>query len=379
MSAPSRSEDGTDDPLRHPKRQARRPASVEDERAFAHAPPTAPGTAPAMAPGIGGPNIAPPPSRQRPFEGDVAIKDLRHRLALDPDLIPRPPMRLPRRRALPWIGRLLFVLIVAAAVAFAVTLVTRPPEPRNEPGGTGGTGGIGGAVAPLLERLSRPAASVQPARLVVESQRAFANEPLALGVSLSDAAGDESLTVVGLANGTTLSAGQPLGASGWQVPARDLGKAFAYAPKDFVGIMDAAVDLRSARDRLMDSRLLRLEWMPKQESRLAPPLPQLDQSKLAPIIHALAPEEIAMLMTRGEDFLKNGDIAAARLLLRRAAYAGNARAALTLGATFDPAFLAEQGVLGLAGDVAQARVWYERAAELGSREALHRLERLTGK
>jgi len=337
------------------------------------APPTVPRPTrgPAMAPGLGGPNIAPSVARERAFEGDVAIKNLRDQLSRDPDLVPRPPIRRPRRRALPWIGRLLFVLLVAAAVAFIAMLLMAPSRPRSD------ASGLAEAVAPLLERWSRPPPSPPPPRLVVESQRAFANEPLALGVSLADASGGETLTVVGLMSGTTLSAGQPVGATGWQVPARDLDKALAYAPKDFVGVMDAAVDLRSARDRLVDSRLVRLEWLPKNELR--PALPQLDQSRLAPVIHELPPDEIAMLMARGEHFLRNGDIAAARPLLRRAAYAGDARAALALGASFDPAVLAEQGVLGMSGDPAQARIWYERAAELGASEALQRLERLTGK
>jgi hypothetical protein len=39
--------------------------------------------APPMAPGIGGHNIDLPPPRSRPFEGDVAIKDLKRRLSLD--------------------------------------------------------------------------------------------------------------------------------------------------------------------------------------------------------------------------------------------------------------------------------------------------------
>jgi TPR repeat protein len=40
--------------------------------------------------------------------------------------------------------------------------------------------------------------------------------------------------------------------------------------------------------------------------------------------------------------------------------------------------LAELGVLGFAADPAQARVWYQRALELGSREASGRLDRLAG-
>ena len=50
----------------------------------------------------------------------------------------------------------------------------------------------------------------------------------------------------------------------------------------------------------------------------------------------LGPDEIATLVKRGKDHLMNGDISSARLLLRRAAEAGNAEAALALGSTFDP-------------------------------------------
>ena len=400
MSAPIRSEDGNVDPLLYALRRARRSPPAEADPStfahgpptvpgladaavvaprFAHAPPTAPGTMtahptapsldpPLMAPGIGGPNIGLSP-RQRAFEGDLAVKDLRRRLSLDPDpdLVPLPPVRRRRGSAIPWIGRLLFVLIVAATVGFVVTLVTIPREARKD------ASPLAGVVAPLVENLSRSAPPVPPARLVVESQRGFTNEPIPLGVSLNGASGEETLTMVGLANGTRLSAGAALGLTGWQMSARDVGTAFAYAPKDFVGVMDAAIDVRSARDRLVDSQFMRLEWLPKKETRLTP---RPDQPKPPPAIQQIDPEEIATLTKRGEDFLKSGDIVSARLLLRRAASAGNARAALTLGVTFDPVFLAEQGVLGFAPDVAQAREWYERAAELGSAEAQRRLDRL---
>jgi TPR repeat protein len=90
----------------------------------------------------------------------------------------------------------------------------------------------------------------------------------------------------------------------------------------------------------------------------------------------LSAEEIATLVRRADDFLKMGDISAARLALRRAANSGHAPAALVLGMTYDPQFLAEQGVIGFAPEPAQARTWYERAVALGSTEAARRLERL---
>ena len=90
----------------------------------------------------------------------------------------------------------------------------------------------------------------------------------------------------------------------------------------------------------------------------------------------LPPTEIAMLLQRGQDMLKSGDIAAARLLFRRAADAGDSEAAFKLASTFDPIVLREVGIMGFAPDVTQALSWYEKASALGSQEARHRIERL---
>ena len=87
-------------------------------------------------------------------------------------------------------------------------------------------------------------------------------------------------------------------------------------------------------------------------------------------------EEIAALINRGTDSLKSGDLVSARLLLRRAAEAGSASAALMLGTTFDPLVIQQLGAIGVVPDVAQARQWYEKAAELGSDAASQRLAKL---
>ena len=86
--------------------------------------------------------------------------------------------------------------------------------------------------------------------------------------------------------------------------------------------------------------------------------------------------EVAMFVTRGKEFLKDGDLASARLLFQRAAAAGNAEAAFSLGTTFDPLFIRRMGVVGMEPDVARAREWYERAAELGSADASQQLATL---
>jgi hypothetical protein len=86
--------------------------------------------------------------------------------------------------------------------------------------------------------------------------------------------------------------------------------------------------------------------------------------------------EIMTLLKRGADFLRSGDFASARLLLRRAAEAGNAEAALALGSTYDPLMLRQLRAIGIAPDVAQARQWYQTAAELGASAAQQRLAKL---
>jgi len=89
-----------------------------------------------------------------------------------------------------------------------------------------------------------------------------------------------------------------------------------------------------------------------------------------------------------------GDIPNARLVLQQAAQFDNATAALELGATYDPTILeslkapvqtqkapvqvvvAPVSPLTDMADIRMARLWYEKAKDLGSTDAAARLERL---
>lgn len=104
----------------------------------------------------------------------------------------------------------------------------------------------------------------------------------------------------------------------------------------------------------------------------AQPTPVLGGSAVSPVDSQV---NIA-LIERGTAFLKRGDLASARLLLRRAADAGSAEAALMLGSTFDPLTIQQLDVIGVEPDVARARQWYQKAAELGSDVAAQRLAKL---
>jgi hypothetical protein len=103
-----------------------------------------------------------------------------------------------------------------------------------------------------------------------------------------------------------------------------------------------------------------------------PPAPE-------PSIHHLDPDAIASLLKRADALVASGDVAAARLVLRRAADAGDAHAAMTLAETYDPAVLEKLGVHGVVPDLAMARSWYEKARAFGSAEAPRRLETLASK
>jgi TPR repeat protein len=105
--------------------------------------------------------------------------------------------------------------------------------------------------------------------------------------------------------------------------------------------------------------------------QLTPPQQQDDHPTLR-----LDDAEIAVLIERGKDFLKNGDFASARLLLRRAADGGSADAAMALATTFDPVVLARLGAIGATADITKAREWYQRAIDLGSTAASQQLAKL---
>jgi TPR repeat protein len=87
-----------------------------------------------------------------------------------------------------------------------------------------------------------------------------------------------------------------------------------------------------------------------------------------PIQHSPLSAETLAQLARGDSLMGAGDVAAARLFYERAAAAGNGEAALRLGETYDLAFLRRIHA-AIQGDHAQAAYWYRRAVELGQSEA----------
>jgi len=98
-----------------------------------------------------------------------------------------------------------------------------------------------------------------------------------------------------------------------------------------------------------------------------------------PAVPSFSGAEIAALLARGDWLFATGDVASARLLYERAAAVGEARAAVKLGETFDPAFLSRLSLRGMRADSDMAVFWYRRARDLGASDAGNRLIRLEAK
>jgi hypothetical protein len=111
----------------------------------------------------------------------------------------------------------------------------------------------------------------------------------------------------------------------------------------------------------------------------APGLPVTAAPRAVKTVRQLDPEAVKLLMQQGEQFVAAGDLVTARLVFQRAAEAGDATAALAMGATYDPIVLAKLGARGIGADVDKARNWYQKAQEFGSAEAPHRIEMLANR
>jgi hypothetical protein len=91
----------------------------------------------------------------------------------------------------------------------------------------------------------------------------------------------------------------------------------------------------------------------------------------------MSSELVMAFQKRGDEMLSIGDIAGARLFYERAGASGYAPAATSAGKTHDPMFLKETGARGIQPDPEKAAEWYRKAIKLGDVEAEARLKRLT--
>jgi hypothetical protein len=145
--------------------------------------------------------------------------------------------------------------------------------------------------------------------------------------------------------------------------------ALAAAPAIPPSRDEIALALKAAHQNLAPAEI-------QQPAVAAAPVVAAAPIAATPPVRRLDADELTTLMTRGKALLASGDIPPARLLLERAAEAGEASAALMLAQTYDPTVLGTQDIRNITPDPAQARSWYQRAAQLGSADAQRRLSQL---
>jgi TPR repeat protein len=310
------------------------------------------------------------------FAGDVAAVELRSRLALVPDRIPEPPPAS-AARVFVAVGQLIGVILVAAAVAGVVGYLWSSAPSAKPPRRV-----LASNQADLRPGLSASAANHKASSF---DSTLPAARPAATGLAPVDARGVakeqnsrdaasalRQLTVNAVrlrqvdepAQLTISAAGA--GPNAWRLSTEDFSKTAVTPPRGFVGVMDLTLELRLADNTVLDHKGLQLEWSGRSALSTGKSLSQGADAA-----------EIALMMKNGAQLMTNGDIAAARMMFQRAAEAGEAMGAFALAETYDPSMLKKLGTRGgITSDIALAQNWYEKARDLGSTLAPERLERL---
>ncbi len=321
----------------------------------------------------------------------MAIAELRTKLALAPDRLPEPPPPSSSRLKLVWVAGRITGIAVVVAVGFLGYRWGSTPNARiqlshpsnhkmlaapdraemaaatsQNPGGGPAEGDLSvinpvPAVYPTPARANLPASSRTFRKLTVGAVPVLQmDEAALLAISAADVGTNAAVVIGNLAPGSALSAGREVGRNAWRVPVENLPGMSVTPPRAFVGSMDLSVELRLADNSVADRKSLQLEWLGRSIA-----------ARQQPRQHDAA--EIAQMVKRGAELMANGDVAGARLMYQRAAEAGEPTAAFALAESYDPLVL---GKGGIPPDLGLAQVWYVKAKELGSAQAQERLERL---
>jgi hypothetical protein len=258
-----------------------------------------------------------------PFEGDIALRELRARSPLDPDAVPEPPVVGARRSTVALVARLSGAVALAGlAAVFLVSGSGSRQDTVDEGAKPFWSRLFGGNI--MRETLS----GTKPVEKVVERKA----EPVT----------DRPVPML---------------------------ERFAAATPSLEPPVTATQQPQAQAVQQPQAQAVEPPAPPP-----APPVAAAPAAPPEPPVRTMDREEIAALYKRGEQLIQQGDIAAARLMFSRAATAGDARSALALGASYDPDVLRKLGVLGVAANPELAREWYAKASGFGSREAAQRIE-----
>jgi len=312
-----------------------------------------------------------------------------------------------------------FSIAVAIAASIATLLVMAIPSSQRPAGQDASLSAAWQSVKSSVTPAPQPPPPPpkRSATLAVQDGSGLANDPVPLGIHVGAPPPGAFVSINGLTAGARLTSGKRIGPNEWRVSATEISGVSVIPPEGFTGQMLVTAELRDGDGVALTGTSTRLTWAaaapslaavaPPPRIAVAPPpmsvappvsvvppvvvpppvavappvamaaaVPSpIPASPQADVVRSLDSREIAALLKRGQDLLSGGDVQSARLLLMRGAEARDARSALLVGTTYDPALLRQVGADGLA-DIAQARMWYQRAKEWGEPDAQRKLEAL---
>jgi hypothetical protein len=208
-------------------------------------------------------------------------------------------------------------------------------------------------------REKRTAVALQQERDRVEAsssrEPAIARREIEANAALLKKAGDDAAQFKQSGEKTTAA----------QQQKRDSAKALSREPVMARELAQRVIDTRTTLERTANSQIAEVTQAAEASDSKQP---------VAEV--AKGDAEVAKLIVRARALLGQGNIAAARTVLERAAETGSAQASFTLAETYDPIILSTWGTYGTHGDAAKARELYAKAHAGGIQEAKNRFDAL---
>lgn len=223
--------------------------------------------------------------------------------------------------------------------------------------------------------------------------------PLTIRVTPGSAVPRRAMVLIrGLPSTIALSHGRVFESGVWGIPVAEIGDLQIASPTGAIGRTDFSVSLVTlAGDVLAEAKSSLVIGQPAAVAAPPPPRPPAETNTAffapaqepapepepdAPLVKAPptgeALDRVLLFMQKGDESMRVGNLNVARLFYKRAADEGWGEGAMALGATYDPVELGRMQIAGgIQPDPAQARMWYELAAKMGSKLAETRLQRLS--
>jgi hypothetical protein len=223
---------------------------------------------------------------------------------------------------------------------------------------------------------TRAAPPAGRAELVLNSVSASAGERLPAQIRVEVGTLTDNgfrLALRGLPTGIRLSHGRFFAPDTWVVAGGDIEPLEFIVDGALTGQYELTGELQSLDGRALRTTTSMFSVTAPQANRSGMKAAAADLAASSTIITIADEKSQDKLVAQGLRMLVSGSVNSARLLFERAAAAGNARAALLMGDTYDDVRLTQIGVDGVMPDRERANYWYCRADELGASEAKERL------